>query len=71
MPMTSVETPECFGCGKSSLVTLTADQLEGFMAWQRGALIQNALPGLSPEVRETLMTGWHAACFDKAFATED
>jgi hypothetical protein len=71
MPMISIETPKCFGCAKSSVILLTQTQLEGVKAWQAGALIQNALPDLSPELRETILSGWHAACFDKAFATED
>ena len=71
MPMISIETPKCEGCAKSSVILLPQTQLEGVKAFRAGAAIQNALPDLSPALRETILTGWHDACFDKAFATEE
>ena len=35
------------------------------LAWQRGALIQNAFPDLGKDDRERLMTGICAACWEK------
>jgi hypothetical protein len=35
-------------------IPVTVDQLE---AWEDGELIQNAMPGLTPDQREFIMTG--------------
>tara|TARA_Y100001963_G_scaffold134366_2_gene194921 strand:+ start:1469 stop:1684 length:216 start_codon:yes stop_codon:yes gene_type:complete len=71
MSMISIEAPMCSGCNKSSVILLTETQFEGVKAWLAGVAIQTALPDLSPELRDTLKTGWHADCFDEAFGTEE
>jgi hypothetical protein len=53
-----------------SNITRTLDlpiREEDYMAWQNGALIQNAMPYLSSDDREFLMTGitaeeWECMC---------
>ena len=40
---------------------------EGFTRWQSGTLIQVALPNLSPDDREFLMSGITPAAWDQIF----
>ena len=40
---------------------------KGVVAWQAGELIQNALPELSADERELLISGTCGPCFDKMF----
>jgi hypothetical protein len=61
---TVVVTITCPFCDQQSKVT--ADT-EGFQRWMAGELIQNALPDLSVNDRELLMSGAHSTCFDEAF----
>lgn len=49
----------CPFCGTE---TVTFVPSHGFYAWQDGELIQNALPGLTPEQRETLISGMCVEC---------
>jgi hypothetical protein len=58
-------TVRCPLCEKPAVVSNVP--AEGFHDWQAGRLIQNALPGLSAGERETLISGAHEECFDKAF----
>lgn len=46
-------------------IPVTTEQLN---AWQQGALIQNAMPNLSPAQREFLMTGITAEEWDGMFS---
>lgn len=49
------------------IVNLTDDQFERFLQWRnQNFLIQDALPDLSPAVREMLMTGLDDEAFKKA-----
>ena len=57
-----VKTPVCFHCKEFGEVSVDAD---GYYKWLGGYLIQNALPGLSLEVREQLISGTHPECWDK------
>ena len=45
-------------------IPVTPEQIE---AWQRGALIQNAMPNLNPDQREFIMTGITPGSWDEAF----
>ena len=42
--------------GKVNKVKMTLD-MDDYAAWQNGQLIQNAMPYLTPDEREFLMTG--------------
>jgi hypothetical protein len=42
----------------------------GYVAWQDGMHIQNALPQLSSSAREGLMSGYCGPCWDKDFPDE-
>lgn len=43
----------------------------GYDAWQRGALIQRALPTLSAAQREQLITGICDPCWDKYMCADE
>lgn len=40
---------------------------EGYRAWRSGEKIQKALPTLTPDQRELLLSGICGECFDKIF----
>ncbi len=52
----------CPLCRDVSLVTVPRD---GYERWSRGMSIQDALPGISSDDREILMTGLHPQCWDE------
>jgi len=43
----------------------------GFRRWQQGELIQNAMPCLSDNDRELLISSICESCFDEIFEQED
>jgi uncharacterized protein (DUF779 family) len=49
-------------------VNITEDQ---YMDWQSGALIQNAMPGLTSDEREFIMSGLTASDWDQIFGDEE
>ena len=65
MTTTGVIEVSCVVCGdKHTILVPTA----GYKMWASGqAKIQDALPGLSADEREMLMSGICPKCFDKAF----
>lgn len=66
--MMVVPTRRCPECGEAGMLQISAD---GWDAWQAGALIQDAFPGLLPDTREQLKTGYHPECWTKAFGWMD
>lgn len=59
-------TTRCPKCRKSSAVRVDS---KGYEAWRGGELIQRALPGLSADDREKLMTGYDSKCWNAIAAT--
>lgn len=55
---------DCFGCGKDFSVKVP---FEGFLAYQEGALIQDAYPDLSATDRESLISQLCPCCQKKIF----
>lgn len=49
----------CRNCGERFSITVPVD---GLMAWEDGANIQDAMPEVSPEIRESLITGLCKKC---------
>jgi len=45
--------------------------VEDVTAWENGELIQNAMPYLSADEREVLISGVCGTCFDKMFGSEE
>lgn len=66
----TVTPPSWSGFSASSL-ELTPDQYRRVGLWNRGALIQDALPDLTAAQREILKTGIGPAEWDAAFKEEE
>lgn len=66
--MFKAHTGSCIYCGKDGVVEVPLDE---FTAWVGGKFIQDAMPSLSAEQREQILTGTHAECWDKMFPKED
>lgn len=59
---------KCNICRQWKVVTV--DESE-FADWQRGMVIQRAMPKISADDRELLVSGTCGTCFDKMFPDED
>lgn len=65
----NIQTPACPVCKEQSYVNV---RVSGYDAWKYGGqFIQRALPELSDDDRELLLTGTHPQCWDKLFPTEE
>jgi hypothetical protein len=64
----AVTTAACVMCKRKSRLNIPRD---GYREWLNGALIQNALPDLTDDERELLLTGTHPDCWDIAFPDEE
>lgn len=64
-------TPPDFMGGKTVSVRLTAEQRDGFDRWRAGTAIQDALPDLSAEDREKLMSGLDQDAWDRAMGDDE
>lgn len=54
----------CPFCGNVNSIEVDTAK---FVAWQQGALIQNAFPDLTPDQREVIKTGICPKCWDDTF----
>ena len=61
-------TTRCPFCGKAHDVEV--NEID-YLNWQDGELIQNAMPYLSAQEREYLITGICADCWESMFSGED
>ena len=59
---------KCMFCKKEHLIEIPKS---GYDAWYRGFPIQDALPMLSADDRELLVSGICGTCYDKIFPEED
>lgn len=59
---------KCPFCGKDYEVEVPKD---GYEAWQRGELIQVAMPDVSPEIREALISGICETCWINTFGGDE
>jgi len=66
--MVTVYTPACGMCGVRAVIEMTDKQ---FARYNSGALIQDAIPELSADVREMLITGTCPECWAKIFNPEE
>lgn len=64
-------TPPAFMQVQPKSLTLTQKQYVGYLEWQNGQLIQEALPDLTASQRELLMSGLDDAEFKAAVGGED
>lgn len=68
----TVTPPDWAGGGPSATVHLTPAQYSRYRQWrERGILIQKALPELTTEQREILMTGWILKRFKEYIGGDD
>lgn len=63
-----VVTRNCLNCGEFTYVTV---DVEGYYRWQGGEHIQTALPMLTTNERELLLSGTHPDCWDEMFPEEE
>jgi hypothetical protein len=53
----------CPGCGKRSTIEVPD---AGYIAWMQGTLyLSEAMPELTPEQRDQVLTGWHPECVQR------
>jgi hypothetical protein len=65
VPNTSANVEvQCVGCKNILAIKLS---IEGFQKWRAGMLIQNALPELSADERELLISGYCGTCWKELF----
>ncbi|NLD21637.1 MAG: hypothetical protein GX664_04025 [Bacteroidales bacterium] len=60
-------TTNCIICGKQYSFEVSD---EGYKRWLEGEHIQYALPTLTPDQREIMISGICGKCFDKMFEGE-
>lgn len=58
----------CPFCGRTTEVEVPFD---GFVDWNEGVSIQDAMPRISAEVREVLISGICPKCQAKIFSSDD
>ena len=68
LAMTSVVAVPCRQCKEATDLTVN---IEGFIAWQGGELIQNALPELNADQRELLISGICPKCWEQMFPSDE
>lgn len=66
--MTMTVNKKCPFCGEITKVVVL---VEDYLKWNRGELIQNAMPYLNETDRETLISGLCARCQDSFFEVEE
>lgn len=64
MATVTIKTPTCIVCRKPGEIVLTEDQ---YNRLKSGAAIQEALPELTADERELLISGIHPNCWDEMF----
>ncbi len=68
LAMTAVVAAPCRHCDAVHELTVN---VEGFVSWQSGKYIQDALPELSAGERELLISGTCDECWQRFFPEED
>ena len=56
--------PKCVECGKQATLMISKAQL---VKWLEGDYIQVAMPQLSADDRELIISGTHPKCFEELF----
>lgn len=64
MLKTLFPTRECQWCGKTGTVEVTTQE---FIAMAQGAPIHEALPNMTREYREQIISGTHPPCWEAMF----
>jgi hypothetical protein len=63
-------TKTCVLCSQDAAVIVPA---EAYAEWDdgRGPFLQDLMPGVSADIRETLISGSHGSCFDAFFPDDE
>ena len=59
---------QCLRCNATHVLMVNKNDLK---RWESGALIQDAMPYLTPDERELLISGICGTCFDQLFGEEE
>ena len=68
IPETTTNSTACRRCGMLHDIDAPT---RGWIDWQEGELIQVALPTLTADERELLISGTCGTCFDRMFPSEN
>jgi hypothetical protein len=66
--ITKAITTMCPECGQTTVLNVS---VTGYDNWRNGMVIQKALPELSSDIREMLITGICGECWNNMFNDED
>jgi len=70
--MIKVQTKTCIHCNQDGHVEMTYDEYNtGKALYEKGALMQEAFPGLSLEMREQLISGTHPKCWAEMWSPRE
>ena len=64
---TTIVAVDCIRCAETQHITTKTEDLD---SWENGELIQNAMPYLSDNEREILISGVCGTCFDNMFGPQ-
>jgi len=59
---------QCIRCKDTHVLMVNKNDLK---RWESGALIQDAMPYLTPDERELLISGICGTCFEQLFGEEE
>ena len=59
---------QCLRCNATHVMMVNKNDLK---RWEHGALIQDAMPYLTPDERELLISGICGTCFKQLFGEEE
>jgi len=65
---TTIVAVDCIQCKETQHITTKTEDLD---SWENGELIQNAMPYLTADEREVLISGICGTCFDNMFAGDE
>lgn len=74
MGITVLPSRSCLVCGEFAYLTVDEEHYQAVFNWNTGKdrrHIQYALPFLSENEREILISGTHATCFDKLYDDDE
>jgi len=66
MSTIKINTNTCLHCGEQGFIEMSKSEYDqGLTAYNEGALIQCAFPGLSAGQREQIISGTHPKCWNE------
>jgi len=71
MDSATILSKNCVCCNKHMKIIIPKGHDHDYIDWKEGKLIQDAMPYLTPEEREMLISGICGECFNYLFGEED